>query len=759
MTSIRLGMFELLREAGAGGMGTVWEGRHRASGMPVAVKFLDPSRARDHRYAQRFEAEARAIARLRHPRIVQIYDVGLLEAGAIEGFAVQNPYIVMEWIPNSLADLPRPMPWKLARAIVLEVLDALAHVHARDVLHRDVKPANVLGRVGRLRLGDFGIAEVVADDLADTALSGTPYYMAPEQFSTSAGVQGPWTDLYAVGCLTYLLAVGRPPFDGASPVQLAVRHLRDPFPLDGCDDALSEWLGRMTAKRPRDRYQSAANAARDLAAVDSGMTAATSDGDVAMADASTASQTLGMTTILLDGPTLGTMAPAPTTTTPREHGPTTVPNWRFAEALSEHEEQIEGTSIALSLMRYPSVVGREPERDALWERLQDVARNGSHHQVAIVGEHGLGKSRLAGWLRERTHELGAARVAGTLQCGAKKPLLSFVRAELGLEAGMQREVVAGRVELMSDDALDAASRNAIVSWLDGTLDAAAARDRSHAVSAALRLLFGDAPLVIVAEDYERSTPEVRDDVARLFEAGGPRGTLVVMTTQVEPESPDIERLQLEPLDESSVARILRNMAGLSPGLIAKLTARSRGNPGYARNLVGDLVEQRQLVNGPHGLDLRDGAELASTTSDALWCRRLGALITELGGDALAVVEVATAIGEPVERIAWEHVCATAGVSAPDRVDRLLRMRELVRANSEDNAWSFAVDAMRDWTEAEARDAGRWPHWVEACREALPDADVARRARWAFEVGDVTRSGPSLSRSRRRRGATLRLHLR
>ena len=203
--------FELIEPVARGAHGEVWRGRHAPSGTPVAVKLLERTRSD-------FEREAAAIARMDHPHIVPILDMGRwLRAGR------EQSYLVLPWAPaGTLADVRSCEVAGLAR----QLLDALAHAHARGVVHLDLKPRNVLVHEGAPWLTDFSIARI--DDHPTERLRGTPAYMAPEQF-TGLDV-GPWTDRYGLGCLLYELLAGRPPFRGPDTEAFAYQHRVEPPP-------------------------------------------------------------------------------------------------------------------------------------------------------------------------------------------------------------------------------------------------------------------------------------------------------------------------------------------------------------------------------------------------------------------------------------------------------------------------------------------------------------------------------------------------
>ena len=253
-------------------MGAVYRGEHIELGRDVAIKFLHEWAATEPSFVKRFEVEARAMARLQHPNVAQVIDVGVV-SGA--------PFVVMELVAGqTLYDLLDGGPVSPPRAIELarQVLAALAHAHGHGVIHRDIKPANLIvasSEFGdQVKVLDFGLAKIAAGatGLTGAFAVGTPSYMPPEQ--GLGGEIDARTDLYAVGVLLFELLTGAPPFVRDDPAEVIAAHRSTPPPrlaerMPGrvCSPELEAVVARALAKAPADRYPSAGEFARAVTAV------------------------------------------------------------------------------------------------------------------------------------------------------------------------------------------------------------------------------------------------------------------------------------------------------------------------------------------------------------------------------------------------------------------------------------------------------------------------------------------------------------
>jgi serine/threonine-protein kinase len=264
----KVGTSRIVREIGRGGMGVVYEGRQEELDRPVAVKALDPKLARSKEVVERFRREGRAYARLRHEAIVAVHDLVEKEDGL---------FLVTEFVDG--ADLARllatggALPPDCAAVVGARVAEALDYVHFNGLLHRDVKPANVMAsREGEVKLMDFGIAKGEDDASLTRAgmLVGSPSYMAPEVLAGEAA--GPPADVWALGVSLYELLTGEKPFRGRDAEELFAAIQRGKFRrvralAPGCPRRLARAVERCLSRAPQARFKSAGALARELDAI------------------------------------------------------------------------------------------------------------------------------------------------------------------------------------------------------------------------------------------------------------------------------------------------------------------------------------------------------------------------------------------------------------------------------------------------------------------------------------------------------------
>lgn len=272
------GRYEVGELIGRGGMAQVHLGYDTRLSRTVAIKVLRADLAQDPMFLARFRREAQSAAALNHPSIVSVYDTGEEHLTSEAGKPLSLPYIVMEYVKGrtvaSLLSDGNPVPIGEAVEITVGVLNALEYSHHEGIIHRDIKPGNVmLTPDGKVKVMDFGIARAIADSAATmtqtNSVVGTAQYLSPEQ--ARGEVVDARSDLYSTGCLLYELLTGKPPFTGDSAVAVAYQHVSEqPKPASrvasDIPDALDRVVMKSLAKQREDRYQSAAEFRRDLIA-------------------------------------------------------------------------------------------------------------------------------------------------------------------------------------------------------------------------------------------------------------------------------------------------------------------------------------------------------------------------------------------------------------------------------------------------------------------------------------------------------------
>ncbi|MCR5306855.1 MAG: Stk1 family PASTA domain-containing Ser/Thr kinase [Oscillospiraceae bacterium] len=259
------GRYEIIERIGEGGMADVYRAQDVVDNKTVAVKILKKEFAENEEFLRRFRNESKAIAVLSHPNIVKVFDVG---------FSDRIQFIVMEYIDgftlNEYMEQEGQLDWRDAVHYILQILRALQHAHSKGIVHRDIKPQNIMMlQDGTIKVMDFGIAKFAREDGktgTDKAI-GTVHYISPEQ--ARGAVTDAKSDLYSVGVMFYEMLTGKKPFDTDNPVSIAVMHMQAEVPLPhtvrpDIQTGLEEIILRAMQKDPKDRYQSAREMMDDI---------------------------------------------------------------------------------------------------------------------------------------------------------------------------------------------------------------------------------------------------------------------------------------------------------------------------------------------------------------------------------------------------------------------------------------------------------------------------------------------------------------
>lgn len=732
MQSARLGPFELEYPLQTGGMGEVWRGHHVAVDTPVAIKVLTAEIARKPGYVEAFRRETEAVAALDHPGIVRVYDYGTIDreaADVCETLVEGSPYFVMELAECSLAEDAPILNYGDLRDVAVGLMSALGHAHSRGLVHRDIKPANLLmlsmenHRTGPglpgLVLSDFGIAHEARDGDAPTvdASCGTPGYMAPEQFYGAWRDFGPWTDLYAAGCLIWRFATGKRPFLGSNARSLFNDHVKtqpphfDPrFPVP---PALEGWLRTLLRKEPASRFQRAADAIWALNLLGE-PAAAPRRVHFAVMDVDTDTvpkmpegfSQLDETQRMLPPP-----SPVPV-----------APDWRSAHE-APAGNLLSGAGLGLFGLRAIPLVGREAERDQLWAALRAVAEERTPRAVVLGGPAGCGKSRLAEWLTSRADELGAAfvlrarhdRNPGPVH-GLSPMVARFLRCQGQSRQGRRSRLSKAlpRLGMHNRKDLDALAELAGPDETGGPAQSFRFRSPAERFATLGRLfsvLGRVRPIIVVIEDGQWGLEGLDLVLNQLAEARRETPVLFVITARDEAlveapasrrlideigQRPAAQSLTIGPLGAQDRIGLVRGILGLEPALAARIEERTAGNALFALELVGDWIRRGLLVPGVDGFQLVDGAEVELPDDlHAVWSTRVDTLLAERGEASRVALELAAALGQDVDAQEWAAVCRAAGLSAATTLISRMFSERLAIPHPEGDGWSFVHGMLRE----------------------------------------------------------------
>ena len=699
--SILAQRYEVVRELGRGGMGVVYLCRDLVTEERVALKRLrSPEEAKGPTRPEEswwFQQEARAVAALDHPALVRARDFGTLSDG--------SPYLVMDSLPGRSVHEwmhTTKMSWSVIWALVDQVLSGLAHVHARGVIHGDMKPSNVMldlaggGRGPRAYILDLGLAWLrqtrhdprldgaPSPELAVHAGAGTVGWVAPEQIRKAATYVGPPTDLYALGCIIFRIVTGKEMFEGAAQDVLRA-HKRSPVPPmvlpEGFPRELEPYVQRLLAKRPWHRFDLAADARRAW------------------------------------------MALRPGDALPLE---AIVEGTREAEGGAVGRAVAVGKALAPGLLalRLSPMVGRDPERAALMETVREVgaATTGCHRMIALIGEAGVGKSRLAEWLCEEVHERGVMMPLRARYGRIPTPLdglTGAVNAHFGLEGAdrfLVEQTLMTRWEVAptDDDALSWVAATA--EWLrpspPGTLNPIGPTGKRFVldnpelrfvvVRKILERICRDRPVLLWFDDLHLASPNTFEVLSRLHRDGSGLRICLVATARSETLETDLDAalrmeairaewsgrvMDLKPLAPSDTSDLLRATLPLHADAVTRASEQSRGNPLFALQLLHAWAGggYLKMEDGQYSVPT-DALQGRAITTSELWDERLRAVPTELRLAAYA----AASIGDDIRGNVLKSLVSALGMDARDAMNALTRAQILLPLANDQYRWPHAL---------------------------------------------------------------------
>lgn len=801
-----LGPYALERPIGHGSFGQVWAATHVELGVRAALKVLTSRRAHNPDFQAYFANEVRAMAGLDHPAILAVYDHGKVRKEAAEAsdgsLTAGSPWLAMELASggNLAHRAAKPFAWDDVYSWLRQILSALAHAHARGIVHRDIKPTNILvctdedPRPG-LKLSDFDLAramdDVRAPGLAEFA-AGTPYYMAPEQCEGRWRDYGPWTDLYALGCVAFELVSARRAFEGDTLEKVMAAHVRgerlELEPRIAIPDGFEAWLDLLLSRHHLGRYQCAADALGALDAlgpskVDAVAPATTlaewapTPGDVETEDTLPPwESSRSSLTVTLPTPPLPVLRASP--------------DWRSGAQEEARRRSSRFAAIGLPLfhLRAHPVVARTAERDRLWRALNRVTLEGRARMVLVRGATGCGKTRLLQWLRERAAELGLAQVLHATHANTWGPSHGLP-AMLGRHhrvVGLSPRDAADHLKatLLSQGISDEGEWLALAELVSPgvatnrpkmSVRLSNPTERYTVIRRALRRAARYRPVIVHLEDVHWGL-ESLGFVEHLLDAqvDKPLPVLVVAdagTDQLQngaeerdalerlAKRDDVDTIDLGPLTGESRRALVRELIGLSGELGYEVEQRTAGNPMFVVQLVEDWVLKGLLEAAPDGLRLKEGAALELPgTVHAAWGARVARLLRDRGPDDDTGVQLAAVLGLAVETSQWRAACEVLAVKpSGDLVSALMdaRLAVPVDGHGPNDSFAFAHAMLRESVLRRARESGRIEALHDACAQMLtrhPGPGQAER----LGLHLVAAGRPQDALSHLMRGATSRM---
>jgi serine/threonine protein kinase/tetratricopeptide (TPR) repeat protein len=750
---------DILEKIGEGGMGVIYRAEPTVGERDVAVKVLTDDSASDRSSRRKFEREIEAMARLRHPNIVQILDIGRVhQTRQIQGSTIESgcSWFAMEHVSGSplldftWVETDPDERWLIIGELLMHLLDALGHAHARGVIHRDLKPNNVLvdlndGSNPVVKLLDFGIARAVDEKKGIAArerntVTGTPKYMAPEQIKGDWHEEGPWTDLYAIGAMTWQLITGTPPFTGDEDSEIFEAHLEQQLPAFKSripvPKGLEDWLRRLLAVKPQARFQRSADAAYALTSLleeERVMLNRQRDEDYETNLSSPESM-----------PTLAEMAETviedvsdefyemdiPTSRTGLDdmedfETPPVPENWSKTLASRSDFLRDQGIGKHLFGLRTIPLVDRVRERDKLWEKLKEVHAENSGRAVVLQGHSGTGKTRLAEWMTRRSHELGSARIlkavhseSNTAADGLGPMFGRFFRClDLSWSEAFKRiKATYQRLDIPESAVMyDAMGMAEYI--LTGEESKARSRgfdsreEKFGAMKRLLQALARERPLILWLDDIQWGE-EAFELTQILLDDSRQIPIYIVLTAQQEAvvasettskkleglkKREAVDTLRVSPLSEEHIYELVHRTLKVEQELSRKIARRAEGNPLFAIQLVGNLIERDDLETTNAGLvtDQTKDLEIPADIS-RLWQRQLRKLLDALPDQIHQKVEkslsIAALLGRTIPKAEWKEICRLCQFS--DHQQLLTQMVRLGLADQSDSQWSFTHRMLR-----------------------------------------------------------------
>jgi len=777
LVDTKLGPFDVYDVIGQGAMGVVLSGLHPGQRVSVAIKAITDEAASDRRFRQQLRDEVQAVAALNHPGIVTVLDYGETDAStekATEGeIPAGTPYFVMERTrQGTVKNHVGRMSWRSAKSLLLDVLDAIAHAHSTDLIHRDIKPANILlarwGGRAIPKLADFGIAFAMEGGSTMSASVGTPRYMAPEQIEQPWRKHGPWSDLYAIGCVAYELLSGHKLFDADNVDTIYQQHFRDQHPplepVVSVPARFRTWLDTMLARRPEDRFRTAAEAACALAEI--GDVVPDEDPPVCAAT-DIARLTPVLDPLLPDDEEVTSLSDEDSS-----HEVSRLPDQWPQPMIKPMTIRMVGAGLDLFGFRSIPLIGRDDELDQMWKQFKTVDRTGDNRVLILRGSQGCGKTRLVEWFTQRLKEFGAADVLRATHSAEGGPadglsgmLARHFRTLRATDQEARRLVRQKMGDAVTHSPYELETMMQIVrpgatGSHTSSVSIASPTQRYAVIARYLDHLADDRPVLIWCDDIQWGTDAIQfaEFLREQHADAGPILLVLAGTEEVLAERA-IQRellgsvhdqeatseLEIGPLDPVDHERLVQELLMLQGDLAREVVRRTGGNPLFAVELIGDWVQRGVLEVGERGFVLCEGVE--PTIPDHLhdvWVQRIEALLADDDEDARRALELAAALGQDVQTDEWRAVCNLADVYLDDSLAAELAERRFARRT--DNGWAFAHAILHESVERIARDEGRWIQHRRRCADLVEIHDDITRPRVAERFGRYAMSAHQFERA-------------
>lgn len=681
----QLGCLVLQSPLARGGSAQVWSALHVHTQHPLAVKFLRSDR---RALAPMISREAHALASLDHRHIATIYDLAVLEQplrlSSSEQLEAGTPYLVMELASEGSA---LPLCGALSEPELLSLLDqtlgALAHIHAHELLHLDIKPSNVLLTAHELlsfaevRVVDMGLGSIF--DAQGAQGAGTPGYMAPEQLRR--GELGPWTDLYSLGLMAAQLLLGEALLAHGEPCSEQA--------LERLPQAWRAWIATCLEPEPAARWRSAQLARQRLRAAlpfEPSPLKITARSSAQVRHAQTLNSQNYSTQVSfgpLSLPAAGIAAPpahagAWTTASSSSDAHVTAGasvGWRDSWQLpyaSKPLYRLAELGTGVFMQRAFRMVWRADERDLLWAQLGRSEQEQRVQVLGMVAAQGVGSSALGRWFGHRATELLDARFIQAVELGGERAVDAMLRLMRAIAKPLRAVSEPHRDALEALDVLErgvALGSSSSRAWVE--------LDQVVALCARLiRCVCQEQRLVIFIDDASSAPALVRLARAlQMQEIPCDYAAMILVNGRAVAELDGVEvALEVEPMPQEALAALINQAIGLDPVLIDELASRAQGSPKLVTATIQQWLRQGYLEPGPRGLQLTSWRAPWLEESSLEDGARLEQLMKSLDVDARRAFALLCLKGRSVERDWLERALTHAALSWPvELLEQLLLM--------------------------------------------------------------------------------------